>query len=122
MQTVAPQLSKALVINFSTTGQVESLHKDQFDLGFLGHKHVQRATEIRFNAITQKWDIVLLSPTGVTQPEHTMHAGQLGFSSYDQGRLVEVSWLNRCRLANVSPLGNGRALDCLQEARAEVLG
>jgi len=121
MQTIASKLSEALVISVTPDGAVESLHKDQFDLGFLGDKKVCRATEITFNDATQKWDIVLMSPTGVPQPAHTMHTGQLGFSSYDQARKVEVSWLNRCRLASVNPLSNGESIVCLRDARNEVI-
>lgn len=121
MQTIAPKLSEALVISFGADGEVQSLHKDQFDLGFLGEKQVHRATDIVFNSTTQQWDIVLLSPAGVRQPAHTMHTGQFGFASYDQARKVEVSWLNRCRLACVNPLTNGAAIECLSDARGEVI-
>jgi hypothetical protein len=86
-----------IVIDINPTGKVEGMHFDQFDLGFLGDKRVERASEIMHNSTTQKWDIVL---PGMTLP---VCDSVQGFDGYDTARNFEVSWLQACRKEAVHP-------------------
>ena len=112
------QPHKALVVSFLPTGQVESLHNDKFDLGFLGDKTIKRATEILFNEETQDWYIVLLD--GNQAPRQSW-AGQDGFTSYEQAREVEVAWLNLSRLNAADP-GSAEGSIYLGMAKQAVVG
>ncbi len=47
------------VIDFLPNGHVEAMHNDAFTLAFLGRQNIERATEIKFNEESQKWDIHL---------------------------------------------------------------
>jgi hypothetical protein len=84
---------------FTVTGEgvVSGLHFDTFDLGFLGKKQVQRASEIMFNDATQLWDVLLPG-------QATPHADACGFASYNVARLFEVEWLQSCASKQVNPL------------------
>lgn len=86
-----------LVIDILKNGKVEALHMDEFDLGFLGDKKISRASEIKFNSETQRWDIILPDRVVPESPDVT------GFSAYDEARLFEVLWLQGCRKAGVKP-------------------
>lgn len=111
------QPQKALVLTFAPTGEVEGLHVDHFDLGFLGKKEIRRATEILFRDKEQDWEIVVLDEWGFRLsgwPE------QKGFATYDQARQVEVAWLNLCRLNEVEWHTNHGAI-YLAEARRAVM-
>lgn len=89
------QPHKSLVLTFEPTGEVEGLHMDKFDLGFLGNKDIRRATEIMFRKKEQDWEIVVLDEFGTPLSGWPV---QKGFATYDQARDVEVAWLNLCRL------------------------
>lgn len=113
------QPHKSLVLTFDASGEVEGLHMDKFDLGFLGDKTVRRATEIVFDETGQKWDIIVCLPNG--RPAPFAHSGQSGFATYEQARDVEVAWLNLCRVQDVEWSSiQGAAL--LDEARLVVIG
>lgn len=91
-------MTKEIVIDIESTGKVESMHFDEFDLGFLGLKSISRASEILFNADTQDWFIIL---PDLTMPECDCLKG---FDSYEVAREFEVEWLQRCRKSQVDPL------------------
>jgi hypothetical protein len=106
----------ALVITFDPSGQVESLHIDQFDLGFLGKKSIQRATDIVYDEAKETWGIYLLDDEGHRKPP--VH-GSSGFATYETARKVEVGWLNLCRLNDIDPVSDyGHVL--LNQARKYV--
>lgn len=44
-------------LRFDLGGQIDCLYTDAIDLRALGRLHVIRATDIRFNASTQQWDV-----------------------------------------------------------------
>ena len=44
-------------LRFTPGGQIDCLHTEAIDLRVLGRLHVVRATDIRFNDITQEWDV-----------------------------------------------------------------
>lgn len=92
-------MSKEIVIDCNSNGTVEGLHFDAFDLGFLGRKHVERASEIFHNAETDLWDILLPSQ-GRAYPEVQ------GFSGYDTARRFEVLWLQDCRKLSIDPIAD----------------
>lgn len=91
----------AVVITFDSEGGAESLHIDKFDLGFLGKKHITRATDIRFDDETQDWTIYLLDAQG----DNPVLAwkGCKGLPTYEVARAVEVAWLNLCRVNDSDP-------------------
>lgn len=91
-------MTDTLVISIGADGACASLHNDNFDLGFLGDKKVYRQSDIRFNADTQKWDIVYLD-----EGKEFRDAKLDGFDSYEDARQTEVSWLNKCREFNLDP-------------------
>lgn len=104
----------SLVITFDPCGGAESLHIDQFDLGFLGKKHITRATDIRFEDASQDWTIYLLDAQG--NNPYLAWKGCKGFPSYEVARTVEVAWLNLCRLNETDPrAGDGHTY--LNQAR-----
>ncbi|KGP00293.1 hypothetical protein JT27_18355 [Alcaligenes faecalis] len=92
-----------LAITIHPDGTTQAMQRDELDLGFLGPRRVQRATEIMFNDQTQKWDI---EPTNAI-----CHGGEpglesehlRGFDKYEQARKIEVTWLNTCRSVGVPP-------------------
>lgn len=93
-----PLPSKSLVIDFTASGKVKSLHFDSFPLSFLGDMEIERATEIVFCANEQKWGIVI---------PYTSYCGnymaQSGLPSYEKARELEVAWLNECRKEQCKP-------------------
>lgn len=90
--------NQELVLNFSETGVVSGMHMDQFDLGFLGKKSVERATEIKFDEDAQTWGLYLPIINGwLPVPEG------MGFGSYEVARRFEVSWINICRAKDIQP-------------------
>ena len=44
-------------LRFNTGGSIGCLYTEAIDLRALGRLHVVRATDIRFNATTQQWDV-----------------------------------------------------------------
>lgn len=105
-----------MIIDFTADGQAQAMHRDEMDLNFLGHKSVERATEIKFNEATQKWDIQLpLHGEWITVPHGH------GFASYDGARKTEIAWLDMCRLEGVSPrsASGSAALQLVRLSRRE---
>lgn len=100
-------MNKQLVVDFLPTGEVNSMHVDTFDLGFLGNKSVQRATEIKFDEDTQLWGLYLPLEgqlPGDTQAFYPVVEAQ-GFPTYEVAREAEVLWLNVCRSKGEEPSG-----------------
>lgn len=101
-------MSKELVIEFAANGEVEAMHMDEFDLGFLGGKKVERATEIRFDEQSQTWGLFLpggsLGESLVPEARQWLYVHHgAGFSSYEVARQFEVAWLNICRAEGLNP-------------------
>lgn len=88
-----------IIVDFSPAGTAEGLHHDRFDLGFLGHKTITRASEIEFDEQSQSFYVRLPG-----QAVDAVSAACRGFSGYDVARQFEVAWLNACRQAGVDPL------------------
>lgn len=86
-----------LVIDFSAEGTAQAMHMDGFDLGFLGAKSIQRATEIKFNERTQLWGLYLPDVANATNPVWARMPYGQGFPSYEVARQYEVVWINICR-------------------------
>lgn len=101
------------VIKFSPSGQAEAMHSDKFSLAFLGRQTIQRASELKFNERTQKWDIWLVEGEFHTPPRCEW---QCGFDTYDESRKAEVLWLNSCRLEGCDPLSHA-GIHLLRAAR-----
>lgn len=104
MGTLATSLVKpqdSLVITFDEQGGAESLHIDQFDLGFLGKKQIVRATDIMHDGESDTWTIYLLDAEG--QNPRLAWAGCSGMPTYETARNVEVAWLNLCRANDADP-------------------
>lgn len=95
-----------MVIDFSTTGGVEAMHRDSFDLSFLGKQSISRASDIRHNEETQKWDIY------VALDDNFVDVAQAhGFDTYEDARRCEVRWFELARLHSVPPTSDdGRNL------------
>jgi hypothetical protein len=92
-----------MVISFGTSGRVEAMHNDAFNLAFLGKREITRASEILFNDVTNSWDVFMDDGTGkfcVTSDALS------GFNGYEEARKFEVEWLNACRLRGIDPVGD----------------
>lgn len=89
-----------VVIEFDSHGGASSMHSDKFPLSFLGKMEVRRASEIKFNPDTQKWDIWLVDADGTMHPPIPEACG---FDTYEDGRKAEVFWLDSAKLAGVPP-------------------
>jgi hypothetical protein len=84
-----------MVVSFGDEG-VKALHRDEFPLGFLGNQRIERASDIRFNGDTQKWDLYIRKP-GVAEEQFVLPGPEaMGFDSYNHARDVEVEWLDEC--------------------------
>ena len=104
----------SMVISFGGSGLVEAMHRDEFNLSFLGKRTIKRASEIIFNDDTSRWDIFIDDGSG----EFSVTSASLtGFRGYDDARRYEVSWLDNCRLQGVDPASD----DGLYEIAAAVL-
>ena len=55
-------------LRFDPGGSIDCLYTEAIDLRALGRLHVVRATDIRFNATTQEWDV---HDAGTGQPLHS---------------------------------------------------
>jgi hypothetical protein len=88
-----------IVIDITPAGRVQGMHRDEFNLGFLGQQVITRASEILFNRDKQEWEIAL--PVGKKDYKVVPECGT--HDSYNTARNFEVKWMNACRLAGVEP-------------------
>jgi hypothetical protein len=101
-----------MVLTFDDEGGVEALHRDAFDLGFLGKQKIDRASDIRFNETAQLWDIYLpatygpMTASAENIPKWETAPEASGFATYDVARAAEVAWLEAAALAEVEPLSH----------------
>lgn len=91
---------KMMVIDFTDTGEVEAMHRDAFDLGFLGMQDIQRASDIRFHVPSQTWAIHLREGDSFVQVPPSWLSG---FPSYETAREFEVKFLEQCRMLGLDP-------------------
>ena len=103
------------VIDFSPDGQVQAMHRDGFDLGFLGERSITRASDIKFNETTQSWDIWLMAKGR----NEWLSSNAQGFAGYDIARKVEVRWLDESRLEGVPP-SSSRGCEILAQVRTSM--
>ena len=87
-----------LIVDISPGGNVEALNTDAFDLGFLGHKQISRASMIIFEEDSQTWYLEIPGHSSVDAPSIR------GFAGYEQARNFEVIWLQSCRENSVKPM------------------
>lgn len=85
-----------IVIRIDAVGTVHGLHYDNFDLGFLGPKQIERASEILFDDDSQTFYVLL---PGFTVP--TGHSLR-GFPKYDMARSFEVFLLENAAYNRVT--------------------
>lgn len=91
-----------MVIDFTPEGTVEAMCREGvLDLGFLGRQIISRATDIRFDAETQTWEIW---PAVNGQFVRLERDSARRFDQYEDARSAEVAWLETCRLRDVDPL------------------
>lgn len=97
-----------MVIDFLPSGAVEAMHRENvLDLAFLGPQEIERATDIRFEAVSQSWGLWLSDGRGDFTPPCE---GAKGFPTYEEARTVEVAWLERCRLHERDPASHAGQL------------
>lgn len=84
---------KEIVIDIDPQGMARAMHFDKFPLGYLGKMEVRRASEITFNAATQRWDIEYYHEDG----SKTVVLVHPGFCGYDEARNHEVAFVQQCR-------------------------
>ena len=90
-------MNKELVITVAPTGHVSALNRDDIlDLGFLGDKHIERASIIDFDEADQSFFIV---PKGMDNP----HPLFTRFSGYEVARNFEITYLQECMKQGVDP-------------------
>ncbi len=96
-----------MVITFDPNGSVQAMHRDQFNLGFLGKQQIERASEIFFNEVSQAWGVMLPREVeGRRIFDQTCDAAN-GFADYNDARAFEVEWLERCALEGLDPMTYG---------------
>lgn len=103
-----------MVVSFLPTGAVEAMYReDVLPLGFLGPQEVVRATEIRFDSESQTWGIwprATEVKSGEAEFLPPPRDAAKRFASYETARVVEVQWLERCRLFSIDPLSESGLL------------
>lgn len=93
--------NKEIVIDINPAGAASGMHFDEFDLGFLGDKDIQRASDIKWNRQFAWWEIIV---TGHDEP--VGHAA-CGFITYEDARHFEVEWFQECRKRRETPHSAG---------------
>jgi hypothetical protein len=93
-------MSKEILIDIDEAGVMNALHFEEFPLPAFGIAHILRATDIKFNTTTQRWDINLLDGNEEPIIHHPDHLD--GFDSYEVARGHEVRFLQACRLQGIS--------------------
>ena len=101
-----------IVIDVAQCGRVTGMHRDEFNLGFLGNQKIERASDIRFDEGTQQWRIWLADKqpgdTKMLEDTFTLVEGVGAFPTYNAARDFEVLWLNEAMKAGfpaLSPAG-----------------
>lgn len=89
-----------MVIDFREDGGVEAMHRDGFNLAFLGKQSITRASDIKYDEDAQTWTIHVALDDGTFQ----LVSEARGFATYDEARKMEVRWFEMCRLHGISPL------------------
>ena len=89
-----------MVINFGEDGNVEAMHRDGFNLRFLGKQSITRASDIQFDEDSQTWAIHVM----IDSYPQLVHEAT-GFYTYEEARKIEVEWFEQCRLYEVTPTG-----------------
>lgn len=92
-------MNKEILIDINGAGAMNSLHFEEFSLLPFGEAVIRRATDIKFNAASQRWDINLLDQNEDAIPHHPDHLN--GFDSYEIARGHEVRYLQECRLREI---------------------
>jgi hypothetical protein len=94
-----------IVIDISGEGRVSALHMDEFPLSFLGKMQVSRASSIEFDEESQTFYVVVSERRSDWQRNWIRSGGAplvpdaaKGFTGYDEARLFEVDWLQKCAL------------------------
>lgn len=103
MSTLVANLEHA--ISFGPTGAVAAMHLDSFSLGFLGNQDIARASDIRHNDDTQKWDL-WLAVEHCKAADYVLLDEAKGFDTYEGARKIEVQWLQNCRAMGYAPLSD----------------
>ncbi len=94
---------QCMVIDFRPNGEVEAMHRDAFDLSFLGKQSIKRASDIRHDQQTQSWTIFLAENRSDSPETFVEIETARGFETYDDARRMEVRWLELCRLHSLQP-------------------
>ena len=92
-------MNNEILIDINGTGAMRALHFEDFPLLPFGEATIRRATDIKFNALTQRWDINLLDHNEDKIPHHPDHLA--GFECYETARGHEVRFLQECRLREI---------------------
>lgn len=95
-----------MVVNIDPTGTVRAMHRDEFNLGFLGKQEIKRASEIKFDEGNQLWDIYIPPKDGLPVEQWHTFIYIRGFSTYKKARDFEVLWLEHCALECIVPLSS----------------
>jgi hypothetical protein len=93
-------MSKEILVDISGAGAMHGLHFEEFSLTSFGNAQIKRATDIKWNERSQRWDIHLLDHNENVVPHHPEHLA--GFCSYEDARAHEVRYLQGCRLKGFS--------------------
>lgn len=106
-------MSKEILLDINGAGALHGLHFEEFSLTSFGPAAIKRATDIKWNERSQRWDINLLDRDENVVPHHPEHLA--GFCSYEDARAHEVRYLQGCRtrkIGTVSAAGDdlGEAL------------
>lgn len=109
---------KVMVIAFDASGGVEAMCQENIlPLGFLGEQVITRASELKWDDMTQAWTICVA--TSVEGQFFAPYPEAMGFPTYDDARDMEVEWFTECRRQGIHPqTDEGRAI--LQALRPEV--
>lgn len=106
----------SVVIEFDADGQATAMHRDNFPLSILGKMQVKRASDIRFNELSQLWDIWLMRDNG----QEWLCSDAQGLVAYDVARSVEVAWLDNCMKRGLDPKSECGVLE-LRHIRNSIL-
>jgi len=109
------------VIDISNTGDLEALYNDKVDLKSLGTMSMTRASHIKFNDLTQSWDVIPV----LIKNYQALPAEYRNWSSYEQAIEFEVAVFNEARrldLLSVEGLISNAGVVIARKAYYEVTG